>query len=195
MSIQLLGTRPGPWRRATAAVTLSCALCAALTFWALAGPASASATARHATATHQVTARPQGKSVDKTCQRQAGGVVTCEWLYTWVRLTIHGPKTAVEAWASMSGNRISKQIVRIQTYAKRCRYNSCPPWLATQTGSGYINTGNGYIQGHDLALNCGVGFENFFRPSFKYKYWLPKPVSSWITGTAAGAWQLHISPC
>jgi hypothetical protein len=195
MPIQLMGTRHNPWRRAAAAATLSCALCAALLFSALAGPASATATARHATATPQLTALPHGKSIDKTCQRRGGGVVTCEWLYTWVRRTILGPKTAVEAWASMSGNRISKQIVRIQTYARRCLYKSCSTWLATQTGSGYINTGNGYIQGHDFALNCGISYDNFFRPSFKYKYWLPKPVSSWITGTAVGAWQLHISPC
>jgi len=192
MLTQLLGTRRGPWHRAAAAVTLSCALCAALLFGALASPAGASATARHATATHQVTALPQAKSVDRRCQRRTGGVVTCEWLKTWVQLTLTGPKTAVQAWASMSRNGISKQIVGIQTYAKRCVYAPpfCPARLGTRTGGGYINRGNGYIQGHDFRLFCGVSLMNVFRPAFKYKYWLPKPISSWITGTALGAWYL-----
>lgn len=132
----------------------------------------------------------RGTVVDRTCQTRSGGVKTCEWLYEWPYKLINGKYTLnIEAYASMNGN-VNKSIVNIYTYAIRA-LGAPPHEIAVLQGPG----GTGYIEGHDGKRLCSGSTSAGFESVFTYKYWAPKPISAWITGTARGAWQYFPSPC
>ena len=70
-----------------------------------------------------------------------------------------------------------------------------PPRRANGGGGVEVPTaaGTGTISSADGWLLCG-GFYGW-RVEFKYKYWLPKPTSAWITGTAKSPWLYNVTPC
>ena len=144
---------------------------------------------------HQANVITRSRIVNKTCQTRAGGVKTCEWLFEWVHENLGNPNdltTGFEAFASMNSTH-NKQIKQVRTYATRCRvFTVCPPHeVAVLTGPG----GTGYIQGHDGARLCAGSDAGGLEAVFTYKYWMPKPVSAWISGTARGKWQIQPRPC
>ena len=173
----------GAWGRAAVAGTFAAVLSG--TMLAAGAPA-----ANAAPGTHQAPAITQGTVVDRTCQTRTGGVKTCEWLYEWKYRNFTGTYTLnVEAYASMNGT-VNKSIRLIYTYARRTP-SSPPHAIAVFQGPG----GTGYIEGHDGKRLCAGSTAGGFESVFTYKYWAPRPISAWITGTARGAWQYDPSPC
>lgn len=179
----LLARKSRPWQRVAAAGMFLAFLCG--TGLAVAAPA--------ANATAGISQLPQvshGRVVDRTCQDRSGGVRTCEWLYEWpyklpnTRYTIN-----VVAYGSMN-SPVNKSIRQVQTWARRTP--SSPPYeIAVLQGPG----GTGYIQGNDGKRLCSGATAGGLQSRFTYKYWDPKPVSQWITGTAYGLWQYDPTPC
>jgi hypothetical protein len=133
--------------------------------------------------------------VNHTCQTRSAGVTTCEWLVEWIHHNLGSSTdltTGFTAYASMNGN-VNKSIVRIYSYGRRCDLAGlCPPHaVAVLQGP----SGPGHIQGHDGARLCAGDVAGALDAAFVYKYWDPKPVSAWITGTAWGKWQDLPRPC
>ncbi len=180
----ILALKTGPWRRAAAAAGISFAFVGG-TMLAVATPAA------HATAgMSQLPKVSQGTVVDRTCQNRSAGVKTCEWLYEWPYKLINGKYTInVQAYGSMNGT-VSKSILQVQTWARRTA-SSPPHEIAVLQGP----AGTGYIQGNDGKRLCAGDTAGGLQSRFTYKYWDPKPVSQWITGTAYGLWQYDPTPC
>jgi hypothetical protein len=179
----LLARMHRPWRRAVTAGAFAAVLGG--TMLAAGVPA-----ANAAPGTHQAPTITQGRVVYRTCQMRTGGVKTCEWLYEWKYKLFTGKyTTGVKAYASMNGT-VNKSIRLVYTYARRTP-SSPPHAIAVLQGPG----GTGYIEGHDGKRLCNGSTAGGFESVFTYKYWLPKPIGAWITGTARGAWQYDPSPC
>ena len=173
----------GSWRRVVTAGAFAAVLGG--TMLAAGAPAAVAAPGAR-----QAPAIAQGRVVDRVCQNRAGGVRTCEWLYEWNYKFINGKYSInVEAYGSMNG-KVNKSILQIQTWARRTSV-SPPHEIAFLQGPG----GTGYIQGHDGKRLCSGSTSGGFQSRFRYKYWAPKPIGAWLTGTAKGEWQLNPSPC
>jgi hypothetical protein len=139
---------------------------------------------------HQLPTITRGTVVDRVCQDRTGGMRTCEWLYEWKYKLINGKYTLnVEAYGSMNGS-VNKSIVQVQTWARRTP-SSPPHEIAVLQGPG----GTGYIEGHDGKRLCNGSTAGGLQSRFTYKYWAPKPISAWLTGTAYGTWQYDPAPC
>jgi hypothetical protein len=72
------------------------------------------------------------------------------------------------------------------------RWVSTPPYeIAFFPGP----SDSGYIQANNGERTCTLSTAGGLEAVFTYKYFLPKPVNAWITGTAWGAWQYLPKPC
>jgi hypothetical protein len=183
MMRQLLAPDHRLWRRAVTAGMFAAVLGG--TTLAAAVPAASAAPA-----VHQAPAASQGKVVDKSCQNRAGGVRTCEWLYEWPYKLLNNKYTInVEAYGSMNG-KVNKLIKNIYTYGKKAFF-APKHAIAVLAGPG----GTGYIAGHDGKRLCSGDVAAGLQPAFTYKYWEPKPISKWASGTAEGSWQNNPTPC
>jgi hypothetical protein len=162
-------------RRSAAAATFAAALGAALMVMQPAASAAPAATA--------------AKTVDYSCQARSGGVKTCEWFSTNIITAVPtGAKTTeLRAWGSMKGST-SKAITQISSWAEGCL--GCEP---REEAASNGTAGTGTISSADGWRAC-AGFYGW-RVEFKYKYWLPKPTSAWITGTAKSPWLYNVQPC
>jgi hypothetical protein len=151
--------------------------------------AAAVPAANAAPGAHRAHATPS-TVVYRTCQNRAGGVRTCEWLWETLHRNINGTYSLnIQAYGSMNGN-VNKAILQVQTWGRRW-INTPPHEIAVLPGP----SGSGYIQGFDGQRLCSGGIAGGVEAAFTYKYFLPKPVNAWITGTAWGAWQYLPPPC
>jgi hypothetical protein len=186
----ILALKSRSWRRAVAAVGISFAVCGGTVLAVAAPAANAAAGMSQLPRVSQLPTVSQGTVVYKTCQNRSAGVKTCEWLYEWPYKLINGRYTInVVAYGSMNGT-VNKSILQVQTWARRT--SSSPPHeIAVLRGP----SGTGYIQGSDGKRLCAGDTAGGLQSRFTYKYWDPKPVSAWITGTAYGLWQYDPTPC
>lgn len=141
-----------------------------------------------ASAAQAAPAAPASKTVNYSCQTRSGGVETCEWFSTSIITKLGAKTTQLRGWASMKGST-SKAITQVQSWGI-VGLGDVPQELgalkSTAAGTGTISSADGWLM-------CG-GFADW-RVEFKYKYWLPKPTSAWITGTAISPWLYNVTPC
>jgi hypothetical protein len=169
--------RLNPRRRSAAGATFAAVLGATLMLMQPAASAASMA--------------PASKTVNYQCQTRAGGVKTCEWFATNIITAVpsSAKTTELRAWGSMKGST-SKVITQISTWTESCLAGCAADEIAVSNPNA---AGTGTISAADGWRTCGGKYG--WRVVFKYKYWLPKPTSAWIKGTAVSSWLLNVQPC
>jgi hypothetical protein len=131
-------------------------------------------------------------TVDSTCQSQAEGISTCEWLATSLIYDefIGRDDTQIKTWAQMKGTGANKEIVQIELQYRVCGMSDCGTFVANEGDPdlGGPSTISAYIG----PVLCAYAY---YRPLFEWKIYEGKP-AGWVTGWSYGSWEYNqMSPC